>query len=188
MYQKIEDVADPVIGEQYLVQAVVTRYNLTHKTASHGMEDAVRIIAVQGPMHNDPDLGFEKHHYHYDWRFMDEDLFRIFQDVSIFSHQFGFPWMAVLTQRRIKLVAGTVLMEYRRHLPQHPSPPSFRRRLEGKYKAAKMVGGICPHRGISCAHIKAVNGEIICPGHGLIWREPDGVLVETKGTRLEKKS
>lgn len=50
-------------------------------------------------------------------------------------------------------------------------------KLEEKYADACLIDGKCPHKGIDLSGCPAVNGIVVCPGHGLLWNAETGKLV-----------
>jgi hypothetical protein len=51
------------------------------------------------------------------------------------------------------------------------------RKLEQKYRDAKMKNFICPHKGLPCNATPIVDGVVVCRGHGLAFNVETGAMV-----------
>lgn len=149
MYKHIRDVQTPVVGETYLVPCV------------EQLDDWVPIL---GDIHTDIELGVIKEHYHYDIRFLDDEQ----------------AWALGEYRNRLPLIQGKIhyidtwdvfldlpLVMLRDFL-EFPHSKDIRwKRFHRKYKGQKVKRNKCPHRGFDLSCVKARNGVIQCPLHGL---------------------
>ncbi len=181
MIQPIEQVEELVIGKYYLVDSVILKKTKFGK----GVIIPQTLMPIHGPMHNDPEIRFNYEHYHIDWRFVEEKIYKKFMRITSYT----MPWQWVLHSDILKRLTITnsngTFKEYKvakkvwkckRQFGTY-SKPKWLRELEEKYKDSVMKNFICPHKGLLCNNINPVNGVVICRGHGLAWDVNSGRLV-----------
>lgn len=131
----------------------------------------VQIWPVIGAAHEDRKLiGFKDIHYHYDGRFLtDRQLTHIsstslnYRSEVVFSQVIAYPEGYEISP---------IVMRLRKCRRAYDVYPDHRarwlRKMEAEYQDAKIDGRlICPHRGASLQGLKAVDGCVTCPLHGL---------------------
>lgn len=183
---KIEGVEKPVVGRFYLVPCVWDEnYGVTRRTVHKG-----GWWPVIGPWHEDADIGFAEHHFHFDVRFFTE-----------------WNWegrgkrqnMARVKTRQPRELAVMAVpkIEYRRlkmlrEMPDFPkeetswavaggwvegSKNDLVKRVEEKFKDVRMTCMKCPHRGMPLTGLPVKDGMVVCNGHGLRWELATGRMV-----------
>jgi len=181
--QHIADVDSPEIGRFYLVP-VVYGYWLRW----------LRWWPILGGWHEDMKyIGFAKHHYHVDARFVEElhptpehmqppiwQEFRLpMQNWDLNENKVPFP-----RQPREQTLGEPVIKRrrYRRHFPDYPRTRApWMTRLECAYKNHQLKPGlVCPHRGTPLRGLVVdSDGCVTCPLHGLRWNVSTGKLAPT---------
>lgn len=171
-----------VVGRMYLVPTVRGSFH-------YWMGDWV----VLGPKHEDADyIGFSYDHYHFDWRFMDTEIFeslawpiRYTADYSIFTWPLAqYPEMSeplgpVVWRRR----------KCRRPMPKFPRYlPKWLPVLEDAYANHTLTDAlICPHRGAALGGLaRDAEGCVVCPLHGLKWNLETRRLVRDVDDKKER--
>lgn len=164
MIPNIEDVEEVVVGRYYMVNTV---------TRSHGG----KILPIHGSLHEDRQvIGFPDEHWHIDWRFVGERLYR---EYWFAGGGYLMPWAWPISyQCSDTEVTRRRLMCKRQFGPYMPSERiPWLKKLELKYKNARMKNFICPHKGLPCNATPIENGIIVCRGHGLAFNVETGALV-----------
>lgn len=156
------------IGRHYLVPCVFAGSNI-----GNGWQ----WTAVTGPEHEDGALiGFPHQHYHHDLRFTGKALYDELSDSGKRS-----PLGAVVVSQYLdgKGVKWMV-RQCKREIPDYPPVP-WQLDLERAHAGAKLKPDCrtCPHRGIPLGNIKARDGVLTCPGHGLQFDDATGALRPT---------
>lgn len=188
MIPNIEDVQNPVIGRFYWVPCVVRP-----KAADdwHWATEPYKVarenwLPVIGPWHEDAEhVGFEPHHFHYDWRFLATSIYQLWLGDDLPGRVFsrvhtGGPFMLncpepARTRRKLKM---------KREMPEFPllSPRTgklvhFIPLLEKAFAGQRLKCLVCPHQGLPLKGLPVKDGTVICPGHGLKWNVTTGELV-----------
>lgn len=164
MIENVENAKELEVGKFYLVNTVV---------ANKTME----IIPVHGPLHNDAEvINFPHDHWHIDWRFVNG---RMYDEYFKLGGGFLMPWAwpineafstGEVTRRRMKCKR-----KFGPYVP--PTRVPWLKKLEARYRGAKMKNLICPHKGLPCNATPVVNGVVVCRGHGLAFDVATGDLV-----------
>jgi len=136
-------------------------------------------LPVIGPMHEDAEIvGFHWQHFHIDWRFVSERLWRYWRDFPKAGSHFGRPLQCPDTRGQRVILEGPVL----RRLKCKRDPGVFPRymakwvpALEAKFACARITNGVCPHRGIPVSAMHREGDVLTCPGHGLQWNALTGL-------------
>lgn len=128
-------------------------------------------LPILGPFHEDAEfVKFPWMHYHLDWRFVPQ---RVFDDMSAYRGPAYVHASVIQCPNRmgdITISAGPELkrMKYKRPTPAYPSSAAtWLPQLTDKYVDAKIVRGLCPHRGIPVEAMVRDGDILTCPGHGL---------------------
>lgn len=146
-------------------------------------------IPVLLPFHDDVEIfNLPILHYHYDLRFIGENLYRHFRFGLILSEYPYSYWSeeesAIASDTRKAFFTGGIV--YRRLKCRRPMPvftlsespnEDLVRRLEAAYVHDHLRNGVCPHKGIDLTGCPVVDGVVTCPGHGLRWHVETGKLV-----------
>jgi hypothetical protein len=137
---------------------------------------------VIGPQHEDKEfVGFSWQHYHIDWRFVPQPLFK----------PVGFNFGAPLMTSSVLNPDGLPKPVMRRRKMQRAMPDFTEVRwrakwfpkMEAAYAGCKLKPGlVCPHRGIPLAGQFQDGDVVTCPGHGLRWNVKTGELVPSQPT------
>ena len=164
----------PVVGRYYLVPCV--------KVVGWKRDEWWPVIGV---VHEDYDhLQVRGWHYHYDFRFVSERLYRSHNHRPIDGLAMGTvlaadsrDWATYFPVH----AEGEVDELRRRCYRQMPEfTPGLCRRLEPVYKHARVnpVCARCPHRGLPLSGLPVdEEGNVVCSGHGLKWNLETGKLV-----------
>ena len=154
--------AEVVVGRMYLVPMVRGLFQYWR-----------RRWPVLGPKHEDADyIGFEHEHYHFDWRFVDRDVFDTLYYDKLDGHIL-FAW--ALTDLRNQIPLGPVIWRRRKcHRPMPDFPrhlPMWLLTLEAAYADRVLTDAlVCPHRGVALGGLaRDTVGCVVCPLHGLRW-------------------
>lgn len=169
----IEAVAEPVVGRFYWVPCVELPKATPYWAKVTRRRPRLRVVPVLGPGHEDNEIiGFKLDHWHLDWRFIndralarwprrDNDFMATVQTTSVDGNEL------TLVRHRLRC---------RRPMPTFPQHEAeWGPKLEQAY-ARHTLGKCrtCPHRGIPLNGIRAQNGILVCPGHGLAWNLATG--------------
>lgn len=144
-------------------------------------------IPVIGPMHEDAQIiGFPYPHFHIDWRFARLDIYQSSHRRDSFSlrsdERFVYNWTVQCPNRHGERVIlrgpEPRYMRFKRELPRFPhEAASWMSKLTETYACAKLIDGVCPHRGIPVSAMIR-NGDVLtCPGHGLKWHAITGEAI-----------
>lgn len=160
--------APPVIGRYYRVPCVWTDISALNCTK--------RWLPIIGPRHEDAEiLRFEHLHWHFDFRFFTEHLYRAIRK----KHENFLLLVQVASEKNS-------VREFRcvRRMPTYPTvvenknPYPFISSLENAYSSATLKScKICPHRGLPLGGMPVKDGVVVCPGHGLAFSATTGKLV-----------
>lgn len=156
-------------------------------------------VPVLGPLHEDFEiLEFRLAHYHIDWRFVSEAVWRrAVQDVdqgaavghvlsTVLSNTHGTPW-----RQKVEGTPELRRIKCRRAMPDFPHNStipdrSYRwERLERAqaFTCSKLKpGNVCPHRGIDLTPFIKEDGTVTCPGHGLRFDARTRELIQFHGS------
>lgn len=180
--QRADRCTEPLVsGRYYLVPVVTAKWN--HLLAEW---------PVMGSLHTDAEFfEFKKEHYHVDGRFLTKrqiefaesqcrTLAAEVQAVPLHAYP-GEPSLPkpVLTKRR----CWTPSLPYE-HGDRTPIQ-NIRRHYAGTQCAIGKGGWICPHRKVSLGSVKAIDGIITCPLHGLRFDATSGVAMTSTHHRSE---
>jgi len=140
-------------------------------------------IPLIGSLHQDIEyVGFEPWHIHVDTRFLTLSGNGCYSEslalgrVVTLSGPSG--WKGLYDERYLD-IADNAVLELCRLQCRRPVPPVFPQAewagaLRRAHAGCRIVGGLCPHRGIPIACGRHVApGVRQCPGHGLAW-DDDG--------------
>jgi hypothetical protein len=136
-------------------------------------------IPVVGPMHEDAEIvNFPWQHFHIDWRFAPRRLFDFTAGVRGPQFVYASPIQCPDKRGTRVIEEGPILkrMKYKRELLPFPRVPnSWMPVLAEKYACAKLINGVCPHRGIPVSAMHRDGDVLTCPGHGLQWNAITGL-------------
>lgn len=161
------------VGKFYRVPAVrVARW--------HGWRDIW--IAVIGPKHEDAEIvGFPWQHFHVDWRFVQRRIFDQLSWIRGPTYVHAYPIQDPDGAGTKVILEGPVLrrMKCKRTLagPFPREAAHWIPKLEEKFACARLVNGLCPHRGIPVSAMHRDGDVLTCPGHGLRWSATTGELI-----------
>lgn len=150
-------------------------------------------IPVLGPIHEDGEIiGFPYPHWHVDWRFASDAVFRRAQGirqnwavlaVPIMKHPKKSYELAPDMLERIVL-SDTPVLRLRKCKRVSPKWTDIRgvdvhwlKPLEKHCADMKMRNMVCPHRGLPLQGCPQDGDVVHCPGHGLKWNVNTGELV-----------
>lgn len=157
------------IGEFYQVPAVRVE-------TFHGFEGWIPVI---GPMHEDAELiGFPFQHFHVDWRFVPQRLWRLLGNRCYTNHHFAWPIQCPDGRGKRVILEGPLLrrMKCKRDPGRFPTERAgWLKALGERYACAKLTNGACPHRGIPVSAMHRDGDVLTCPGHGLQWNAITGL-------------
>jgi hypothetical protein len=161
---------DLVLGKFYRVPAVL----VSKWWEFHGW------LPVIGPKHEDAEfVNFPWEHFHIDWRFAPERVWRSHIDWPTEGSHFGSPIQCPDRRGERIILQGPELrrMKYKRA----PGPFPVKRAkwlpaMQERFACAKLVNGACPHRGIPVSAMHRDGDVLTCPGHGLRWNAVTGEL------------
>lgn len=138
-------------------------------------------LPVLGPMHEDAEfIGFKFQHFHLDWRFVPTRLWQKLGDLNYAGHHFAWPIQDPDGWGRKVILEGPALRLLKCKRDPGRFPVDRARWLGPLGKAlacAKLVNGLCPHRGIPASAMHREGDVLTCPGHGLRWNAITGALV-----------
>ena len=149
-----------VIGKFYLVPCVTMPVDIEGFKAG-------KPIPVIGNLHSDPLIRFDHLHYHYDYRFIKEEisLASVVAVRSSYDNKDIYPkdffW------RRRKCYRNNICF-----------PERFCPILEPEFAQCRLTNGKCPHKNFPLnSWLPDSESNVICPGHGLKWNLATGKLV-----------
>jgi hypothetical protein len=174
----VEDAKAVLVGEVYLVNVVTSK-----------APPLPLVLPILGPLHDDaevPQMGASFGHWHVDWRFIPDKLYRIIiqqygrlagaamEDLPLLLMHFLLnPKLSSEPQRR-------PLRCVRRHSHFTPTAQPWLADLEKANLGKRVCDNICPHRGFSLVGaVEDANGNRLCPGHGLAWNKQGGLVRQT---------
>lgn len=171
--QKIEDVKNPQVGRFYLVPCVEFYPSVISKK---------QMLPVIGPWHEDADIGFEPHHFHYDVRFCSDKIFTPLYIIRGHLYRASVPEV-FNEDSKIPPTVTYCRRKMRRQMPDFPKArpnakrPEWQIELEQKYSTHVLKCHTCPHRGMSLDGLPIdAQGRVVCNGHGLRWNLNTGRL------------
>ena len=184
---KVDDIKRPLIrGEKFLVPCLVkTEVVMQEEQEEQEIwldltniqtKKVIYVLPIIDHPHNDIENGQIETHYHLDYRFINHKKDSNFPTIKK-SHSlyiFG-------SEIRPKKDFGN--LEYHL-LPvinedfNGITPVNFIKKSKLKHKCVHK--GKCPHRGYDLSQVKAINGIITCPLHGLKFNSLDGAVVNFK--------
>lgn len=165
---RVDQVDKVEVGRFYLAPTVKHRFGLF-----------VRDWPIIGPLHEDKEvIGLGAYHYHFDFRFLDNDV------MNWMIKRFGYEHKFVLSQHSLEDPLQFQPVIYKRRkcrrefnrwpvemVPWYPA-------LVEKYKDQHLGPAmICPHKGASLKGVQVKDGCVQCPLHGLIWDVKTGEMV-----------
>lgn len=139
-------------------------------------------LPVIGPMHEDAEIvNFPWLHFHIDWRFAATEVWKCWRDHRVPGGHLAMPIQCPDRDgsRVINRGPEPRLMKYKRATDAFPQVHvSWRAVLQRKFACAKLVNGVCPHRGIPVSAMHREGDILTCPGHGLQWNAITGAAVQ----------
>lgn len=178
MIPNIEDVKEVVIGRYYRVPTVIVP----------GLPPRLAVVPVIGPSHEDADIiGFPHRHYHPDRRFVSDAWLDQYNHLHAVAGHWSVVYSFFINERDTGMIEGPrKRMVCKRLVASFRKDAPWLAKLEKAYCSDKLRDGhICPHRGISCAGVKAESDGVVCPGHGLKFSLTTGRLVSRIGQSLQ---
>lgn len=163
---------NPIVGKFYAVPAVrVTTWN-----SFRGW------LPVVGPKHEDADfINFPWSHFHIDWRFAPGRMLVYCGGWRGQDHALAWPVQCPDSYgKQVILEASLRRMKCKREAIRFPverAEEKWLPALRDKYACAKLIKGVCPHRGIPVSAMHRDGDVLTCPGHGLSWHAITGELV-----------
>jgi len=182
--KRIDEVERLKIGKRYLVPCVKTLRQIQGYCTGE-------YVPVNGDWHDDPELGADFIHLHYDWRFIPKNRFdNISRAAAINLFWMGRADAIFLVNQQIEwrplkcyrlTVEEPVNLTTNRSAWSRTNPDIHDRwqNFEQRYAETRLPScRICPHRGFDLRHIPPdEDGNILCPGHWLKWNAQTGELV-----------
>jgi hypothetical protein len=179
--QRINEVNVPIVGTKYLVPCME---NVDYADWLPGQWTPILFVKES---HVDPELGAERHHFHYDTRFISGHKLLVENGVcmsaakviAMYKHE---TFDDLVSRNYITWRARTCY----RTQQLFPQTRAFQvlvvDKIKPNYVGTRMENMICPHRG-TCLKghpIKEHGGHkgITCPAHGLSWDVQTGFLIE----------
>lgn len=164
------------VGKFYRVPCV-----LAHKRFACG----AGWVPVIGPLHEDAEIiNFQDEHFHIDWRFVTERMLKraqYFGAMSEFTRPIQIRTSKLYGDQDKIVLDGPVVKRLlcHREFGTYPRRPArWQPVLDAVYRDCKLKPGmVCPHKGIPLESVRAVDGIVTCPGHGLRWNVETGELV-----------
>ena len=160
-----------IIGKFYKVPAV--RVATWHKF--------VGWLPVIGPMHEDAEfVNFPWQHFHINWGFVPNCIWDKIGNALYPGHHFAWPIQCPDGHGKRVILEGPVMkrMKYKRdpgRFPVEAARAKWLVRLEQSMACAKLINGVCPHRGIPVSAMHREGDILTCPGHGLQWNAITGL-------------
>lgn len=151
------------VGKYYLIPCIKVESSSESNVFIGNLYFEGYTIPIFDNLHNDLDiLNVNKFHYHVDWRFVSEKIYRKFD--FPYSKEGNVIWADEKHPQKIiyKKMKCKRLFEY-------DMPRTYAIEFYEKYKKAKLIKGhICPHKLADLSSVTAnEKGLIICPLHGL---------------------
>jgi hypothetical protein len=139
-------------------------------------------LPVVGPKHSDAEIvKFPWPHFHVDWRFAPRRVFDHMSGYQGASYALGFPIQCPDSYGTQIIVEGPIQKRMKMKREQLPFPHSTRAKwppeLKQHFACAKLVNGLCPHRGIPVEAMHRDGDVLTCPGHGLRWNAITGEAI-----------
>ncbi len=151
---KIDDIkCPPIIGEIYLVPCFVSEN---------------KIYPIINHLHSDKENGQAEQHYHIDFRFECLDKTK---EIAANITSRVYPYKIEFKNKKIEYVK----MKCRLADQLGSTPVHMIKHSKLKHKCIHK--GKCPHRGYDLSQVKAINGKIKCPLHGLEFDENNHQLL-----------
>lgn len=136
---------------------------------------------VIGPMHEDAEIiRFSPEHFHIDWRFVSERIWKEFGNRSYPGHHFAWPIQCPDGWGRKVILEGPALkrLKCKRDPGRFPTEKAtWMDRLHKAMACTKLTNGVCPHRGIPVDAMHREGDILTCPGHGMRWNAITGLPV-----------
>ncbi len=162
--QKVEDVKRPLkVGEEFLVPCIVREEG-----------DRMYITPVINHPHNDKENGQEEVHYHADYRFVKHDKFPAWPQVKR-EHSKHYFVEHIRPEENIHGKLEYFILPVINEEFDAVTPRALITNTKLKHKCIHK--GKCPHRGYDLSQVKAVDGKIVCPLHGLEFDAESGKLL-----------
>lgn len=182
---RVEDAKEVEIGRTYELPHVVWCHSAAITYGRPAWVPRSLFIPILGGLHEDREIiGFPDDHWHIDWRFVPETSWRAIG--KLYSRERDHNTTAAYRVISEKNTTGIIFRKKRKCLRSHitfPSIGQWHEKLEETYASARMKCMTCPHRGISLIGSPAVNGALICPGHGLAWSAKTGAMITRKSLK-----
>ncbi len=176
------------IGSYYqvpCVRAVRNDHKLTMPETERLFSDWIPVI---GPKHNDSDISdYKLDHWHVDWRFTAELLPGAFFALPIDAAEVvrGPELRRKMMRRQMPRYAVSLKAHSDRY---DDKPVPWLYELENAFADKKLkTCRTCPHRGIPLRGIRAYDGVVTCPGHGLAWNVKTGELVRRASKEVPRE-
>lgn len=169
-----------IVGHYYRVPCV----RVTEWWGAHGW------LPIIGPKHEDAEIiRFDNEHFHLDWRFVSQRLFKRMSGVRGPSYVYSSPISCPDNRGGRVVLEGPTLKRRlcKRDWPALPPLP-WRAALEEAFVGKRMKNGICPHRGIPLVNCPVVDDVVTCPTHGLRWNVTTGELVREHNEYAERET
>ena len=160
---KVEDIKRPLLkGELFIVPCII-RVDLLNK-------DRLFVTPVINLPHNDKQNGQHETHYHADYRFLKHDGNGKVQN----KHSKYYFCEQSRLNGTLEYFVMTVINE------NFYGATPVQLISKSKLKHQCIYKGKCPHRGYDLSQVKAIDGKIRCPLHGLEFDEKTGKVLNTK--------
>lgn len=161
---KVEDIKHPLKkGVNYLVPCIVRE-----------VDEKLYITPVINHPHNDKENGQNETHYHVDYRFVKHKADSNFPTV-INKHSKHYFVERVRPQKELNGKLEYFVLPMLNDEFAGITPVSLI--SESKLKHRCIHKGKCPHRGYDLSQVKAIDGKITCPLHGLQFSSDNGLLL-----------
>lgn len=165
VFLKVEEVSRPLKkGESYLVPCLVKE-----------QYEKLCITPVINHPHNDKENGQDEIHYHVDYRFVKHEDDGNFPTV-VNKHSKHHFVERIRPEKNLDGELEYFILPVINEEFSGITPTKLISRSKLKHKCIHK--GKCPHRGYDLSQVKAVDGKITCPLHGLRFDAKSGVIVK----------
>ncbi len=161
---KVEDVKHPLeLGEFYLVPCLIKEEH-----------ELLYITPVINHPHDDKENGQNEIHYHVDYRFLKHKANGTFP-VVINNHSKHHFVINIRPQEGLHGKLEYFILPVINEGFSGITPPELIMKSKIKHKCIHK--GKCPHRGYDLSQVKAIDGKITCPLHGLEFDATNGSVL-----------
>jgi hypothetical protein len=178
---RVDDVSRPLIkGEKFLVPCIVRTdehlidWEIVNGEPIPNSELKYFVTPVINHPHNDKENGQTETHYHVDYRFLKHDGNGNFPTVRNKHSKYYF-CEHIRPQENLHGDLQYFIMPVINESFAGITPVNLISKSKLKHKCIHK--GKCPHRGYDLSQVKAIDGKITCPLHGLQFNAVSGVVL-----------